>query len=82
MRHRKAVTGDSTGSASSPVMGFKLCPRCGRAVPVSGDEKHCINDGEVLLTACPTCETRITHPYAKHCSSCGYEFAQAVHAKT
>jgi ribosomal protein L37E len=60
---------------SNQTMGFKLCPRCGRAVPVSSDERHCINDGEVLLTTCPICATAITHPYAKHCSSCGYEFA-------
>ena len=78
MRQRKAASGDPTGSASGQIMRFKLCPRCGRAVPSSSGEKHCINDGEVLLNVCPTCETPITHPYAKHCSSCGYEFAQAA----
>jgi DNA-directed RNA polymerase subunit RPC12/RpoP len=57
--------------------GFKLCPRCGRAVPASSNEKHCINDGEPLLVQCPACTTRIAHPYAKHCSRCGYEFALA-----
>jgi uncharacterized C2H2 Zn-finger protein len=81
VRQRKAATGVSSASTSSPMIGFKLCPRCGRAVPASSGEKHCINDGEVLLKACPTCETSITHPYAKHCSSCGYEFARAT-AKT
>ena len=64
----------AAGDSSRP-MGFSLCPRCGRAVPVSSGERHCINDGEVLLTGCPVCATNITHPYAKHCSSCGYEFA-------
>jgi hypothetical protein len=73
MGQRKvAATADS-----SQTMGFKLCPRCGRAVPVSSGERHCINDGEILLTTCPVCATTITHPYAKHCSSCGYEFAHA-----
>jgi ribosomal protein L37E len=62
-------------NASSYNLGFKLCPRCGRAIPASSDEKHCINDGEILLTTCPVCATTIMHPYAKHCSSCGYEFA-------
>jgi DNA-directed RNA polymerase subunit RPC12/RpoP len=78
MRQRKPAT----RSVSSTIVGFKLCPRCGRAVPVSSGEKHCINDGEVLLNACPNCEERIAHPYAKHCSSCGYEFSLVTHADT
>jgi hypothetical protein len=61
--------------ASSHSLGFKLCPRCGRAIPANSGEKHCINDGELLFNACPACETPIMHPYAKHCSSCGHEFA-------
>jgi uncharacterized C2H2 Zn-finger protein len=78
MRQRKAASGDPTGSASGQIMGFKLCPRCGRAIPVGSAEKHCINDGEMLLETCPNCAAQIAHPYAKHCSSCGYEFAQAA----
>jgi hypothetical protein len=75
MGQRKvAATG---GSSQTPIVGFKLCPRCGRAVPISGEERHCINDGETLLTGCPVCAANITHPYAKHCSSCGKEFALA-----
>ena len=75
MGQRKvAATGDSSQTST---LGFKLCPRCGRALPASSDERHCINDGEVLLIACPVCDTQITHPYAKHCSSCGYEYALA-----
>lgn len=65
-------------NASSHNLGFKLCPRCGRAIPAISDEKHCINDGELLLETCPNCATPILHPYAKHCSSCGCEFALAT----
>jgi hypothetical protein len=66
-------------NASSHKLGFKLCPRCGRAIPANSGEKHCINDGEPLLDACPDCATPIMHPYAKHCSNCGCEFAKAKH---
>jgi hypothetical protein len=75
MRQRKNAMDVPSGSASNPIMGFKLCPRCGRAVPASSDEGHCINDGEMLLKSCPVCDSGIMHPYAKHCSNCGYEFA-------
>jgi hypothetical protein len=73
-QRKTAATGDSS---QTPTMGFKLCPRCGRALPVSSNELFCINDGEMLLKSCPVCDTPITHPYAKHCSSCGCEFALA-----
>jgi hypothetical protein len=62
---------------SNPNVQYRICPLCARAVPISSLEHHCINDGTKLLEACPRCEATIHSPYALHCSSCGFEFAQA-----
>ena len=50
---------------------YRLCPRCGRAVPGCSKERYCVNDGERLLEHCPVCQSRITNPYARHCAACG-----------
>lgn len=53
---------------------YHLCAICGRAVPATSKELHCINDGERLLESCPRCQTRITSPYAQFCPHCGFEY--------
>ncbi len=58
------------------VITYRLCLRCYRAVPASSPERHCINDGEQLLEACPRCGSTITSPYARHCGACGQSFEQ------
>jgi formate dehydrogenase maturation protein FdhE len=73
MPQRKAAT--IGGPSQAHDLGFKLCPRCGRAIPASSEEAFCINDGVRLLKTCPQCDTRILHPYAKHCSNCGTAFS-------
>lgn len=57
---------------------YRICPRCARAVPARSGEQCCINDGERLLEVCPRCEAAITNPYARHCSNCGFKFAQVL----
>jgi hypothetical protein len=57
---------------------FRLCPRCHRAVPGNTKESYCINDGTLMLEACPACKTRITSPYARFCGCCGLEFASMI----
>ena len=54
---------------------YRLCPKCARAVPVQLQERYCINDGTVLLEACPVCESSIGSPYARFCGTCGFEYA-------
>lgn len=56
---------------------YRLCPRCGRAVPVASGEKYCPNDGQRLLETCPRCGAKITSPYARFCVRCGLEFGSA-----
>ncbi|WP_310584190.1 zinc ribbon domain-containing protein [Deinococcus sp.] len=53
---------------------YRLCPRCGRAVPSSSGERYCINDGSALLAACSACGARITSPYSRFCGACGRVF--------
>lgn len=50
---------------------YRLCPRCGRAVPTTSGERYCANDGARLLDACPNCGASITSPYARYCVRCG-----------
>ena len=57
---------------------FRLCPRCLRAVPHRSGECYCINDGEPLITCCPTCHTPIHNPYTRHCAGCGLDFTRLV----
>jgi predicted RNA-binding Zn-ribbon protein involved in translation (DUF1610 family) len=60
---------------------YRLCPRCARAVPIAAQETYCPNDGEKLLERCPHCQARIRNPYARHCTDCGFEFAELLKAK-
>jgi predicted amidophosphoribosyltransferase len=53
---------------------YHLCPKCLRALPSGSQEHFCSNDGERLLTACPSCDRKITSPFARFCSGCGLEF--------
>ena len=55
---------------------FHLCTQCGRTVPARSGERYCPNDGTQLLEACPACETKISNPYARHCTNCGHGFAR------
>ncbi len=63
---------------SDSAQTFRLCPRCGRAVPDSSGERFCPNDGERLLESCPKCGAGIRTPLARFCTACGFEFAQAA----
>jgi predicted amidophosphoribosyltransferase len=65
-------------NASDAAQTFRLCPRCGRAVPDSSGERFCPNDGERLLEACPKCGAGIRTPLARFCTACGFEFARAA----
>ena len=56
---------------NDPALRYRLCPRCGRAVPLRSEERYCINDGTPLLEGCPACGVSITSPYARHCAGCG-----------
>ncbi len=56
-------------------IAYRVCPKCARAVPLVSGEKFCSNDGEKLLEACPKCNSPITSPYARFCSSCGQDFS-------
>jgi predicted amidophosphoribosyltransferase len=64
-------------NTSDPTQTFRLCPRCGRAVPDSSGERFCSNDGEPLLESCPKCGAGIRTPLARFCTGCGFEFARA-----
>ena len=61
---------------------YRLCPRCLRAVPRNSRERHCINDGEPLISRCPRCRAPIRNPYARHCAGCGLGFATLLTAAT
>ena len=53
------------------TLAYRLCPVCGRAVPLDSSERYCINDGAWLLGGCPLCGTPIGSPYAHYCPHCG-----------
>lgn len=55
---------------------YRLCPACGRAVPIRVLEHHCPNDGSPMLQACPACQAPITSPYARYCTRCGSSLMQ------
>ena len=57
---------------------YRLCPTCFRAVPARSGELYCANDGTRLLEQCPMCQSRISSPYARFCTQCGFEYAQAI----
>lgn len=61
----------------TPVLTYRLCPRCARALPSHTAERYCINDGTLLLGACPVCRTIITSPYSRYCAGCGHAFLEA-----
>jgi hypothetical protein len=65
------------GKAGDPVLSYRLCPRCFRAVPAHAAERYCVNDGTLLLEACPVCKAAITSPYSRHCAGCGADLASA-----
>ncbi len=66
------------GRDDETALHYRVCPRCARAVPARADEAYCINDGEKLLEVCPACAAHISSPYARHCASCGFRFADAL----
>ncbi len=53
---------------------YRLCLECSRAVSVDSKEVYCINDGTLMIEACPRCKTHITSPYAQYCAACGLEY--------
>ncbi|MBB5376178.1 putative amidophosphoribosyltransferase [Deinococcus metalli] len=52
---------------------YRLCPRCGRALPSVSEERYCPHDGARLIGHCPGCHADITSPYARYCTRCGQE---------
>ena len=61
---------DESDDPTGPL-GYRLCPRCARAVPHTSGERYCANDGTRLLEVCPHCGSPITSPYARFCVRCG-----------
>lgn len=57
---------------------FKLCPLCGRALPLHSQEQFCSNDGALLMTACPACRAPIVSPYAHYCPRCGQALTRSA----
>ena len=57
-------------------IGYRICPRCARAVPLRSRERYCINDGRWMLEECPRCGAGITSPYARFCGECGLELVE------
>jgi predicted amidophosphoribosyltransferase len=53
---------------------YRLCLECSRAVSVDSKEVYCINDGTLMIEACPRCGAHITSPYAQFCAACGLEY--------
>ena len=51
---------------------YRMCPRCGRAVPTSAQEQFCSNDGVRLLERCTECQAEIRSPDAQFCAACGH----------
>lgn len=52
-------------------LAYRLCPACGRAVPLDSMERYCINDGVRMVECCPLCGAAIGSPYARYCACCG-----------
>lgn len=59
-----------------PLVSYRLCPSCFRAVPEAAGEVYCPNDGPRLLTACPACGAPILSPYGRFCVRCGRNLAE------
>ena len=57
---------------------YRLCPRCGRAVPARSGERYCVNDGWRLLDGCPACGARILSPYSRFCAGCGGRLGRGI----
>lgn len=53
------------------ALAYRLCPVCGRAVPLNTPERYCINDGAWMLDRCRRCGAGIGSPYARYCPHCG-----------
>ena len=47
------------------VTAYRLCPRCARATPAEAGERFCPNDGQLMLSACPSCGEPICTPFGK-----------------
>ncbi len=62
---------DNPHPSAAQVLRYRLCPQCGRAVPASSRERHCVNDGVRLLDACPSCGEAINTPFGRYCAGCG-----------
>ena len=58
------------------ALAYRLCPACGRAVPVESLERYCVNDGVWMLAGCPLCGALIGSPYARYCHRCGLALRQ------
>ena len=52
-------------------LAYRLCPACGRAVPLGSLERYCVNDGVWMLEGCPLCGAAIGSPYTRYCPHCG-----------
>jgi DNA-directed RNA polymerase subunit RPC12/RpoP len=57
-----------------PEVHYRLCLRCGRAVPAASGQAFCLNDGAPLLAACPHCGAAITSPHGRFCGRCGHPY--------
>ncbi len=66
------------------TLTYHLCPKCQRVVPAASKEVYCPNDGTNMLTGCSHCETPITSPYSRFCSSCGkkLQVTPSTHAES
>lgn len=73
MIDRAAAPGSDTDGRP---LTYRLCPHCLRAVPASGKELYCINDGAPMLEACPGCRAAISSPYTRFCANCGYDLTR------
>lgn len=50
-----------------------ICPNCDYGHYLSeADDEHCLFCGSKLITECPQCKTKLSHPQQRFCPKCGY----------
>ena len=52
---------------------YKICSKCDFFCHINEEDSYCTFCGEKLMINCKNCGEKISNPYGKYCSHCGYK---------